>query len=217
MDLGSVLLAPIRVPQRIVQALDDLATLAERARRDPDPIEEARDRVDKLILELGTAVAEIRRLIAGGAELTETAKAVHVTLAEMTAVAESLNGTGRSLDGTGRTLVDGGAELTDTAKVLHFDTRELIDGGEELTATAKVLHVDTRELIDGGAELTDVSKVLEQHMRTFRAALPRLMEGLDTVEELEEAVETVAETVEPLQQTAERVGRVTRRLTRSAS
>jgi ABC-type transporter Mla subunit MlaD len=195
MDIGSVVLAPVRIPQRIAQALDDLATLAERARRDPDPVEEARQRVDALIDELGTAVFEIRRLIAGGADLTETAKSVNVTLAQTLAAGQSLEETARSVDATGRTLVDGGAELTDTAKVLH---------------------VDTRELIDGGHDLTKVSEDLERHMRTFRAALPRLLEGLDTVEELEDAVETVAETVEPLQQTAERVGRVTRRLSGSA-
>jgi DNA repair ATPase RecN len=194
-DASSVLLAPVRVPARIIQALDDLSTLAERARRDPDPVEQARERVDVLVEELRTVVAVARELIAGGADLTETAKAMHVTMAEMVAVAQTLTVTAQRLDATGRAI--------------H-------DGGDDLKQTADTLHVDTRELIDGGARLTEVSEQLEAHMRTFRAALPRLLDGLDTVEDLEDAVETVADTVEPLQGTAERVGRVTRRLSRSA-
>ena len=180
MDLTSVLLAPVRVPVRVAQALDDLATLAERARRDPDPVEEVRDRVDLLIAELHAINIAARDILAFGTEL----------LAE----AHSLNRTGQSLDQTGR---------------------DLVGGGEQLVAVTKAVDVDTRELIDGGEDLTAVSESLAADLRVFRAALPRLLQGLDTVEDLEEAVETVAETVEPLQGAAERVGRVTRRLSRT--
>jgi hypothetical protein len=51
----------------------------------------------------------------------------------------------------------------------------------------------------------------------FLAALPRMLEGLDVVEQLEDAVETVAETVEPLAGAAEGVGRLTRRLSRKGA
>ena len=188
MDLGSLLLAPIRVPLRVGQALDDLATLADRARRDPDPVEEVRERIDALLAELATLNAQA---------------------AELLVVAPSLVAVARE-------IVDGGAELTAVARALHATAREIVLGGEELTATARVLDGDTRELIDGGARLTGVSEDMETHLRIFRAALPRLLEGLDTVEELEEAVETVADTVEPLQGAAERVGRVTQRFSRSS-
>jgi hypothetical protein len=187
MDLSSILLAPIRIPVRVGQALDDLATLADRARRDPGPVEEVRDRVDTLIAEIGT-------LNALAAELLPVALAIVAV---------------------GREIVDGGAELTEEAKRVNLVAREIVLGGEDLTAVGRILDGDTRELIDGGERLTAVSELLEAHMRTFRAALPRLLEGLDTVEELETAVETVADTVEPLQSAAERVGRVTQRFSRS--
>jgi hypothetical protein len=77
------------------------------------------------------------------------------------------------------------------------------------------MDVDTRQLIAGGERLTAVTEQLEAHMRVFRGAMPRVLDGLDTVEELEGAVETVAETVEPLQGTAERVGRLTQRFSRT--
>jgi methyl-accepting chemotaxis protein len=187
-DVASLLLAPVRVPLRVAQALDDLATLAERARRDPDPVEEVRERVDTLI-------AEIRTL---------------------NVLALDLGSTAVDVVGTGRQIVDGGAELTAEARGVRAVAREIVDGGQELTAEARALRGVSREIVDGGQELTAVGEALEVHLRTFRAALPRLLEGLDTVEELEEAVETVADTVEPLQGAAERVGRVTQRFSRSS-
>jgi methyl-accepting chemotaxis protein len=187
MDLVSVVLAPIRVPMRIASALDDLAVIADRARRDPDPVEEVRWRIDALILELGELVAVTKELVGGGAELTQEAKNVHEVAAALVHVA-------RSLDDT-------------SERIYH--------GGNELTATARILSGETRELIDGGKDLTNVSERLDADMRVFRSVLPRLMEVLPVVEHLEDAVETVAETIEPLQGAAERVGRVTNRLTRS--
>jgi conjugal transfer/entry exclusion protein len=53
-------------------------------------------------------------------------------------------------------------------------------------------------------------------LRVLRAAFPRLLEGLDSVEQLEDSVETVAETVEPLQGVAKGVGRVSDRLSRKS-
>lgn len=189
MDVASLLLAPVRVPLRLGRALDDLATIADRARRDPDPVEQVRTRLDALLGELDTLNAQVRDVLPVAAAITVV----------------------------GREIVDGGAELTAEARRLNATAREIVLGGEDLTATARILHVDTRELIDGGARLTDVAEDMERHLRTFRAALPRVLEGLDTVEELEQAVETVADTVEPLQGAAERVGRVTQRFSRSAS
>lgn len=187
MDLKSIVLAPVRVPLRIAQALDDLADIAERARRDPDPVEEVRVRIDALLLQIDALNAVAREIRDGGRELTEVAKAILV-------MGTALHETSMSIDATGRMIVS---------------------GGQDLVAVSSQLHVDTRELIDGGQDLTAVSEQLETHLRIFRAALPRLLKGLDTVEELETAVETVAETVEPLQGAAERVGRVTNRLSRS--
>lgn len=188
MDATSILLAPVRAPLRIGQALDDLATLAERARRDPDPVEAVRDRIDALLAEIGT---------------------LNALVADLLPVAIALNATGRE-------IVEGGAELTEEARRLNVVGREIRDGGEDLTLEARGVRGVSREIRDGGERLTEVSQALELHLRTFHAALPRLLDGLDTVEELEDAVETVADTVEPLQGAAERVGRVTQRFSRSS-
>lgn len=193
MDLTSIVLAPVRIPLRVAKALDDLTVLADRARRDPDPVDQARERIDLLLIELAEVVRAARDLIDGGAELTQVARQTHVTMFELLQAARALLPTTLALEGTGE---------------------QLVIGGQDLTATAKQLHVDTRELIDGGERLTAVSEQLEEDLRVFRAAMPRIMEGLDTVETLEGAVETVAETIEPLQGAAERVGRVTQRLGR---
>ena len=64
------------------------------------------------------------------------------------------------------------------------------------------------------AVVGSVAKDLAESLRVLRAALPRLLDGLDSVEQLEESVDTVAETVEPLQGVAKRVGRVSDRLSR---
>ena len=61
-----------------------------------------------------------------------------------------------------------------------------------------------------------MAKDLADSLRDLRVALPRLLEGLDSVEQLEESVETVAETVEPLQGVAKGVGRVSNRLSRQS-
>ena len=194
MDLKSLVLAPVLIPERLVRLLDDVNALAERARREPDPVEEVRSRIDLLLLEVRELTGVARELRDGGADLTDTAKSMNVGLVELIDSARALRRTAEHLDRTGMTI--------------H-------DGGKDLNATAKTLDADTRELIDGGARLTAVSEELESHLRVFRGALPRMLDGLDVVEQLEGAVETVAETVEPLQATAERVGRVTKRLSRS--
>lgn len=118
---------------------------------------------------------------------------LHVLLAELA-----------ELIAVGTTLATGGDDLRRTAVSLDRHTVELIDGGAELTDTAKVL--------------TAIAAELNVALQTFRAALPRLLDGLDTVDQLETAVETVAETVEPLQGVAQKVGRFTdRRAARSRS
>ena len=145
MLVTDILLLPVRGAQLAGRALDDLNALAERARREPDPVEEIRERIDLLLVELAALIVV---------------------------------------------------------------AREIVEGGDDLHQTTKVLDGHVAELDGHAAELVAAARI-------FTGVLPRLLEGLDTVEGLEEAVETVAETVEPLQGAAERVGRVTSRLTRS--
>ena len=154
MDVASILLAPIRVPVRIGQALDDLATLAERARSDPDPVEEVRDRIDTLLAEIGRLNG-----LAG----------------------EQLIPVARELTGVAREIVDGGAELTEEARRLRLTAREIVLGGEELTLTARLLHGDTRELIAGGERLTLVSEELEDSLETVAETVEPLQGAAERV------------------------------------
>jgi hypothetical protein len=174
-----IVLAPWRGVRVLVRAADDLNAVAERARRDPDPIDEARARLDALFTELETLIGAVR-----------------------------------TVDASAVALGAGGEDLLAATRELNSTARTIEIGGRDLRHTGEVLDDHTQELIAGGRELTEVAKDLAYSLRILRAALPRLLEGLDTVEELEASVETVAETVEPLQDVARGVGRVTDRLTR---
>src|SRR3712207_5145235 len=171
MDVGALLRAPLTATRLTLRALDDLNALADRARRDPDPVEEVRERVDTLI-------EEIRALVAVAGDVLLEARAITGVGGDVVERADALLIETRRLDGTGGEIVIGGQDLVHAARCLEVETRELIDGGQELTAT---------------------SMRIDDALSVFRTALPRLLDGLDTVEELEGAVETVAETVEPLQ------------------
>jgi methyl-accepting chemotaxis protein len=174
-----VVLGPWRVARALARAAEDLNAVAERARRDPDPVEEARERLDALFTELETLIVAIRRVDASAVALG--------------AGGEDLLLATRSLDSTARAIETGGRELRRTGEVLDEHTQELITGGQDLTA---------------------VAKDLANSLQVVRTALPRLLEGLNSVEQLEESVETVAETVEPLQGVAKGVGRVSNRISR---
>jgi hypothetical protein len=176
-----VVLGPWRAVRVLARAVEDLNAVAERARRDPDPVEEARERLDSLFAELETLIVAVR--------------AVEASALALGSGGEDLLLATRSLDSTARAIETGGRDLRRTGEVLDEHTQELIDGGQDLTAVAK-------DLADS--------------LRVFRVALPRLLEGLDSVEQLEESVETVAETVEPLQGVAKGVGRVSNRLSRQS-
>jgi methyl-accepting chemotaxis protein len=191
--ITDVALAPLKAGRLVLRAADDLNAVAERARRDPDLVEEVRERLDALLSQIGALTALIGPL--------------HDAVLTLTAVADRV-------DGTAGEIVVGSRELTEVARSLNGRAVELIDGGERLRRTSESLDGHSVELIDGGSELTAVAQELAGTLRVFRAVLPRLLEGLDTVEQLEDAVETVAETVEPLAGAAEGVGRITDRLTR---
>jgi hypothetical protein len=67
-------------------------TLAERARRDPDPGEQARERVDALFSELGTLIAGIRKVDASAVALGAGGE-------DLLLATRSLNSTARDRDG----------------------------------------------------------------------------------------------------------------------
>jgi hypothetical protein len=174
-----VVLGPWRAVRVIARAAEDLNAVAERARRDPDPVDEARKRLDELFTELETLIVAIR-----------------------------------TVDASAVALGAGGEDLLVATRSLNSTARAIETGGRELRRTGEVLDEHTQELITGGQDLTAVAKDLADSLQVLRAALPRLLEGLDSVEQLEESVDTVAETVEPLQGVAKGVGRVSDRLSR---
>ena len=176
-----VALAPWRAVRVLARAAEDLNAVAERARRDPDPVEQARERLDALFTELKTLIVAIR-----------------------------------TVDASAVALGTGGEDLLLATRSLDSTARAIETGGRDLRRTGQVLDEHTQELITGGQDLTAVAKDLADSLRVLRAALPRLLEGLDSVEQLEESVETVAETVEPLQGVAKGVGRVSDRLSRQS-
>ena len=176
-----VVLGPWRVVRVLARAAEDLNAVAERARRDPDPVDEARERLDALFAELETLIAAVR-----------------------------------TVDASAVALGAGGEDLLLATRSLNSTARAIETGGRELRRTGDVLDEHTQELIAGGQDLTAVAKDLADSLRVLRVALPRLLEGLDSVEQLEESVETVAETVEPLQGVAKGVGRVSNRLSRKS-
>jgi ABC-type transporter Mla subunit MlaD len=174
-----VVLAPWRAVRVLARAAEDLNAVAERARRDPDPVDEAWERLDALFNELETLIVAIR-----------------------------------TVDASAVALGAGGEDLLQATRSLNSTARAIETGGRELRRTGEELDGHTQELIAGGGDLTAVAKDLAGSLRVLRAALPRLLEGLASVEQLEESVDTVAETVEPLQGVAKGVGRVSDRLSR---
>ena len=175
------MLAPWRAGRILGRAAEDLNALAERARRDPDPVDEARERLDALFDQLETLIVAIR-----------------------------------TVDASALALGAGGQDLVLATRELNSTAQTIETGGRDLRRTGEVLDEHTHELIAGGQDLTAVAKDLADSLRVLRVALPRLLDGLDSVEQLEESVETVAETVEPLQGVAKGVGRVSDRLSRQS-
>ena len=180
MDARYAIMVPWRTAQAVVRAADDLHTLAERARRDPDPVDEARERLDRL-----------------GSQL------------------ESLLTVARSLDENAASIDTGAAALLEVTGELHETARTIVTGGEDLRRTGEVLDAHTQEIITGGKDLTAVGEEIAASLRVFRGALPQVLAGLHSVEELEDSVGAVAETVEPLQGFTHGVGRMSQRLSRS--
>jgi hypothetical protein len=159
-NVGSILLAPVRVPVRVAQALDDLATLAERARRDPDPVEEVRDRIDALLAEIATLNGLATQLLPVAAGVTAV----------------------------GREIVDGGQELTAEARALNVVSREIRDGGEDLTLEARALRAVAREIVDGGERLTLEARALRGVSEDLEDAVETVADTVEPLQGAAESV-----------------------------
>ena len=106
-------------------AAEDLNAAAERARRDPDPVDEAHERLDALFTQLQSVVAAIRTV-------------------DASALAHGAGGEDRLLatrdpNSTAGTIERGGPDLRRSGEILDDHTRELIAGGQDLMAVARNL------------------------------------------------------------------------------
>ncbi len=99
-----VVLTPIRITRTVVRAAEDLNALAERARREPDPVEQVREL-------LGTVLADIRSLDRHAVEVDQTAQTIVTG-------GDDLRRTGEKLDTHMLELISGGRELTEVANEL---------------------------------------------------------------------------------------------------
>ena len=181
MDVSSLVLAPVRVPLRIARALDDLTAPADRARRDPDPVEEVRDRLDRLLVELGA--------------LNELGRTLNAAVQTALEVAEVIARVGENLDVTGQQIISGGRDLNLTGRTLDRDSRELIDGGADLTEVARRIENDLqafRALLPQVVDALDTVERLEEGMETVT----------DTVEPLQGAAERVGRVTRRLSRTS---------------
>jgi hypothetical protein len=96
-DPLALVLAPWRATRAIVRAADDLHVLAERARQEPDPVDEVRELLQELLGNLHALNRTADTIVTGGDDLRRT---------------------GEKLDGHMLELIDGGADLTETAKTI---------------------------------------------------------------------------------------------------
>jgi hypothetical protein len=76
--------------------------------------------------------------------------------------------------------------LTAVSKRLEAGARQVLAAERALVDRSRQVEVQTRDLLADGRRLTEVGERIDTSLGAFRAALPRLLEGLDTVEELEE-------------------------------
>ena len=133
MDLKALLLAPLLIPERTVRLLDDVNALAERARREPDPVEEVRARIDVLIAEIAQLLVVAREIRDGGADLKETTDTLHADTRE---------------------LIDGGSRLTAVSEDIeqHLGVfRAALPRILELEQAVETV-ADTVEPLQGAAE-----------------------------------------------------------------
>ena len=125
MVVRDLVLVPWHAASLAARALDDLHSIAEQARRDPDPVDEARERVDVLVEELRRAGARIE---------------------ELTATAGPLPALVTRLQATGERIVTGGDDLHATTRDVDRRAGEIVTGGQDLVAVCERLEAQMRVL-----------------------------------------------------------------------
>src|SRR4051794_5510162 len=164
--VGRALRAPVDLTRRALRLLDDVAALADRARRDPDPLEEALGRIDAALVEMRAGIAVLVELLAQTRELTHTTRSLERLAGEMTPRADAVTAVGERLEAS---------------------AREVLQAEQALVECSRRVEARTGELLADGRRLTAISERIDTSLGAFATALPRLLAGLDTVEQLEGA------------------------------
>jgi hypothetical protein len=125
-DPLALVLAPWRATRAIVRAADDLHVLAERARQEPDPVDEVRELLQELLGNLHALNRTADTIVTGGDDLRRT---------------------GEKLDGHMLELIDGGADLAIFAAALPrlMATLDTVEDLEDAVGTV----ADTVEPLQG--------------------------------------------------------------------
>jgi hypothetical protein len=98
-NIARAVLAPWTAVRVVARAAEDLHAVAERARRDPDPVAQVQHDLAVLLADLARLVAVAERIVTGG---------------------QDLNATGKRLDAHTVELIDGGSDLTEVAKQMNL-------------------------------------------------------------------------------------------------
>ena len=116
MDPFAAVRAPVGAVRAVIRAAGDLHELAERARRDPDPVEEIRERLDALLAVTSALNATAETIVTGGDDLRRT---------------------GEKLDTHARELISGGRELTEVTKDVEDSVETVAETVEPLQGVAR--------------------------------------------------------------------------------
>jgi hypothetical protein len=148
-------------PRLVLRALNDLNTIAENARRQPDAVDEIKARLDALLLE-ATAVRAIASDVVARADALDLIAHELVTDAhEILSAAAALQQTGGVLDGHSTQIIERGEDLIVLSRSLdetltvfrqHLPrVLRALDTVEELEDAAETM-ADTMEPLQGAAE-----------------------------------------------------------------
>lgn len=145
--LGELIRFPVTGPRLVIRVLEDVHSLAENARRQPDVIERIEGLLDALLAQVvaltmvaADVSAQAREIVSGGSELDRT---------------------GRGLDGHTVKLIDGGQDLVAVAQSLDETLRVFrgvlprlmgsLDTVEQLEDAAETM-AETMEPLQGAAQ-----------------------------------------------------------------
>lgn len=111
MELGAILRAPLTGARMLVHAAEDLSTLADNARGQPDAAKRITDRLDALLVEVTAVMSVAAQVVERAQVLDDAASALVAEAQEIIVGGRSLRHTGDTLDGHAQEIIAGGQDL----------------------------------------------------------------------------------------------------------